>query len=120
MTIEVETLFARYQRCVAQALAGDAETEEATAFYADALIAATPTGVVAGTNDDRFKVALADGHARYRAMGTKAMRIRALRTSPIDDHHCVAHVNGGRPTLASICRTSRSTSKSTTSSSNSA
>lgn len=32
------------------------------------------------------------GYAHYRAIGTKEMRIRAVRVSPIDEHHCVAHV----------------------------
>jgi hypothetical protein len=31
-------------------------------------------------------------YAHYRAIGTKEMRIRSLDTSPIDAHHCVAHV----------------------------
>jgi hypothetical protein len=31
-------------------------------------------------------------YAHYRAIGTKDMRIRNIRTSPIDERHCVAHV----------------------------
>lgn len=35
---------------------------------------------------------MAQGYARYRAIGTRAMRMRGLRISPMDEHHCVAHV----------------------------
>jgi hypothetical protein len=35
---------------------------------------------------------MAQGYAHYRAIGTKDMRIRDVRLSPIDDLHCVAHV----------------------------
>ena len=32
------------------------------------------------------------GYARYRAIGTKQMRLRDIRIVPIDEHHCLAHV----------------------------
>jgi len=35
---------------------------------------------------------MAQGYERYRAIGTKKMRIRNVRLSQLDDHHCVAHV----------------------------
>jgi hypothetical protein len=35
---------------------------------------------------------MAQGYARYRAMGTRQMLIRDIRLSPIDDHHSLAHV----------------------------
>lgn len=35
---------------------------------------------------------MAEGYARYRAMGAKAMRIRSFRLTPMDEQHCVAHV----------------------------
>jgi hypothetical protein len=35
---------------------------------------------------------MAQGYARYRAIGTKEMRVREIRLSAIDDHHCVADV----------------------------
>jgi hypothetical protein len=45
-----------------------------------------------GKNDDHLKEVMAQGYARYRAMGTKAIRISNVRVSPIDAYHCVAHV----------------------------
>jgi len=32
------------------------------------------------------------GYARYRAIGTREMRLGAVRLSALDDLHCVAHV----------------------------
>lgn len=65
---------------------------EADALYADAFIAASPAGVLTGKNDDSFKKALADGHDHYRSIGTKAMRMRDIRVSPMDGNHSIAHV----------------------------
>lgn len=92
MESDVRALFERYERCFNQALGGDIDMDEIASLYASDFIAATPAGVVTGRNDDRLRQVMAEGYARYRAMGTKAMRLRAIRLSPIDENHCVAHV----------------------------
>lgn len=92
MEPSVRKFFARYESVFNRSLAGDADPEEAAALYASAFIAASPAGVTAGKNDAQLRQAMAQGYARYQAMGTKAMRIRDVRTSPIDDRHFVAHV----------------------------
>lgn len=66
--------------------------DEIATLYASDVIAASPAGVLAGKNDDRFSRPVTQGYAHYRAIGTKGMRIRNIRISPIDEHHCVAHV----------------------------
>lgn len=68
------------------------DTGEVAALYASEFIAASPAGVMAGKNDEQLKQVMAQGFARYRAIGTKEMRIRNVRLSSIDDCHCVAHV----------------------------
>jgi hypothetical protein len=88
----VRKLFDRYERVFNRSLGGDMDMDEVAAFYASEFIAASPAGVTAGKNDDQLKQVMAQGYARYRAMGTKEMRIRNVRISPMDDHHCVAHV----------------------------
>lgn len=92
METSVRRLFARYERSIAQSLAGDTDMDEVASFYASEFIAASPTGVMAGRNDGRLREVMAQGYARYRAIGTKEMRIRGLRISPMDENHCVAHV----------------------------
>lgn len=92
MESSVRKLFERYERCFNQALHGDADMDEVAALYASEFIAASPAGVTTGKNDDRLRQVMAQGYARYRAIGTKAMRIRDIRLSAMDDLHCVAHV----------------------------
>ena len=45
-----------------------------------------------GKNGDQLKQVMAQGYAHYQAIGTREMRMSNVRLSPIDEHHCVAHV----------------------------
>lgn len=92
MEASVRRFFERYETFFNRSLGGDADMDEIAALYASEFIAASPAGVMAGKNDDQLKQAMAQGYARYRAMGTKEMRLRDIRLSPIDEHHCMAHV----------------------------
>ena len=92
MDASVRALFERYERLFNQALGGEVNMKAVAALYAPEFIGAAPAGVMAGKNDDQFRESLAQGFARYRAMGTKAMRVRSVRLSPLDELHCVAHV----------------------------
>lgn len=92
METAVRAFFKRYESFFNHSLAGEMGADELTAFYAAEFIAASPAGVMAGKNDDQLARTMAEGYARYRAIGTREMRIRDIRISPIDDHHCVAHV----------------------------
>ena len=92
MEASVRKLFERYESFFNQSLGGDMDMDEVAALYASEFIAASPAGVMTGKNDDQLKQVMAQGYARYRAIGTKDMRISNVRVSPIDDHHCVAHV----------------------------
>lgn len=92
METPVTELFTRYERFFNQSLHGNADMAEIVSLYASAFIAASPAGVMAGQNDDRLKDVMAQGYAYYRTIGTKGMRVRNVRISPIDELHCVAHV----------------------------
>ncbi len=92
MEARVRKFFERYENLFNQSLGGETPIDEVAALYASEFIAASPSGVMAGKNDDQLKQVMAQGYARYRAIGTKLMRIRHVRLSAIDDHHCVAHV----------------------------
>ncbi|RWQ34795.1 MAG: nuclear transport factor 2 family protein [Mesorhizobium sp.] len=92
MDAQVRKLFERYEQLFRKSLAGDADMDEVASVYASAFIAASPAGVMVGKNDDQFMQVMEQGYAHYRAIGTKEMRIRDVRISPIDEHHCVAHV----------------------------
>ena len=92
MEATVRRFFERYEATFNRALAGDTDMDEVAGLYASAFISASPAGVTTGQNDDELKKSMVEGYTRYRAMGTKGMRIRSVRISPVDDHHCVAHV----------------------------
>ena len=92
MEDSVRKLFERYERLFNQALGGDIDVREVASLYAACFIAANPTGVMTGRNNDQLKQMMAQGYARYRAIGTKAMRIREIRVSPLDELHAVVQV----------------------------
>ena len=92
MEASVRKLFERYERLFNQTLGGDMDARELASLYASCFIASTPTGLMTGKNNDQMKQVMAQGYARYRAIGTKDMRVRNVRVSPIDEYHCVAHV----------------------------
>lgn len=92
METAVRQLFQRYESLFNGALSGDVDMDEIASLYASEFIGAAPAGVRTGKNDDQFKQVMAQGYAHYRAIGTKEMRMRNLRLSPIDELHCVAHV----------------------------
>ncbi len=79
MEASVRKLFERYERCFKQSLRGDIEMDEVASLYASDFLAASPAGVMTGKNDDQLKQVMAQGYARYRAIGTKEMRIRNVR-----------------------------------------
>lgn len=92
METSIRKLFERYERFFKKSLGGDIDMDEVESLYATDFIASSPAGVMTGKNDDQFRQAMAQGYARYRAMGTREMRIRDVGISPMDEHHCVAHV----------------------------
>jgi hypothetical protein len=92
MEKSVNELFGRYQEFFRKAIQGEADIERLAASYTSAVIGAAPAGVMVSQNDDQFKQVLQQGFEHYRQIGTKDMRTRNVRISPIDEHHCVAHV----------------------------
>ena len=92
MESAVRRLFEQYENFFNSSLGGDVDGEVMASLYAPEFIAASPAGVLTGKNDDQFKQAMEQGYAHYRAIGTKRMRIRDIRISPIDERHCLAHV----------------------------
>lgn len=92
MEAGIRAFFDRYESVFNRALGDGMDMEEVAALYASEFVAASPAGVATGRNDDRLRQVMAEGYARYRAIGTKAMRIRSVRLTPMDEQHCVAHV----------------------------
>lgn len=91
--VRVEAFFRRYESTFNRALAGGIDMDEVADLYAPEFIAAWPGGVKAGKNDEAFREVMAQGYARYRAIGTQGMRLRSVRLSPIDEDHGLAHTS---------------------------
>ncbi|MGE3709152.1 MAG: nuclear transport factor 2 family protein [Hyphomicrobiaceae bacterium] len=107
METSIRTFFQRYESFFNRSLDGERDMSEVASLYAAEFIAASPAGVMTGKNDDQLKQVMAQGHAHYRAIGTKGMRIRHIRISPIDEYHCIAHIAW----TASYARKDRSDAK---------
>jgi hypothetical protein len=92
MEKSVNELFERYQEFFQNALENKVDMEQVASSYASAFIAASPTGVRVGQNDEQLKQAMQQGFEYYRHIGTKDMRLRNVRIAPIDERHCLAQV----------------------------
>jgi len=93
METAVRKLFEQYESFFRESLDGDLDMDKVRSLYASEFIAASPAGVMTGKNDDQLKQNMAQGYAYYRSIGTKGMRLRHIRLSPINEHHCVVHVS---------------------------
>ena len=93
MEAEVRALFERYRDCTQRALDGQPDMEATAGLYASDYVAASPLGVMSGRNDQNLREAIEGGFAHYRRIGTRAMQVRAVRMTPLDGMHCVAHVD---------------------------
>ena len=74
----VNELFQRYEREFNRSLRGDSDLVAVANLYAKAFIAATPSGVVTGQNDEQLKKVMADGFERYRQIGMSGMKLQRL------------------------------------------
>lgn len=88
----LQAFFEHYQALFRQGLAGCVDLDAVAASYAGAFVAASPAGVSVGRNDAQLAEVMRQGFERYRRLGTRDMGLRRVRSSPIDERHCVAHV----------------------------
>ena len=107
MEKSVRELFERYEKLFRRALGGEADMDEVVSSYAAAFVAASPAGINVGRNDEQLKQVMRQGFENYRRIGTKDMRLRNVRITPVDEHHCLAHVawtgiydKGGEPDIS--------------------
>lgn len=91
----LKDFFAAYEARTNKALQDPPEVDaEATAdAFAECFVEASPKGVSCGKNDEQFREVIPKGFDFYRSLGTKAMKIVSLETTPLDDLHAVARVH---------------------------
>ncbi|WP_370042655.1 nuclear transport factor 2 family protein [Sinorhizobium fredii] len=85
--------FKRYESMANRVLASDMGVDETTFAFASDFIAASPAGVMAGKNDKSLTTSMEKGYARYRAIGTRELKIRNLEITPIDALHFLVRVD---------------------------
>lgn len=92
MQENIERFFRDYVTAFNRSL-GEAPAYEAIrAAFAPCFIAAGPTGVHCGQNDETFAEHLEQGYAFYRSIGTRRMTLRNVTLTPIDPRHQMARV----------------------------
>ena len=104
METSVGKFFERYESFFNQSLAGHVDMDEVVPLYASEFIATSPAGVMTGRNDDRLKQVMAQGYARYRAMGTKEMPYAISASPPWMTIIALPMLRGRQPMPARISR----------------
>jgi hypothetical protein len=90
---DYEQFFAGYVDAFNRSLGEAVDVDGIRAHFADCFVGASPSGAACGQNDDSFAEALQQGYAFYRSMGTKAMSVRSLDVTAIDDTHDMVRVS---------------------------
>ncbi|MCA1491709.1 hypothetical protein [Sinorhizobium alkalisoli] len=85
--------FKRYEGMANKVLAGEIDVGDTTFVFASDFIAASPAGVMAGRNDESLNTSMEKGYAHYRAIGTRELKIRGLKITPIDALHFLVRVD---------------------------
>ncbi|HEY9048918.1 MAG TPA: hypothetical protein VIN08_23620 [Ohtaekwangia sp.] len=96
---KVRTFFQAYENRFTRALQGDNALEgtvddiEGTVnAFAEHFIEASPSGVIAGKNDEAFRRMIPRGNEFYRNIGTCEMKIHNLAITELDARHVMATV----------------------------
>jgi hypothetical protein len=89
----VEQFFQGYVDAFNRSLGPSVDVEGIRSHFAGCFVGAGPGGVNCGQNDDEFATVLHRGYAFYTSIGTKAMAVRGITTTPIDELHQMARVD---------------------------
>ena len=91
--VNVEQFFRDYVAAFNRALDGTGDVAVIRNSFAPCFVAAGPTGVMCGQNDESFAQALEKGYAFYRSIGTRKMIFRGVAVIEVDDLHRMARVS---------------------------
>jgi hypothetical protein len=93
MSAAVDRFFRGYVEAFNRSLEESVDVAGIRAHFSPCFVAAGPNGVQCGHNDDAFAETLQKGYAFYKSIGTKAMAVRGVTTTPIDEIHHMAKVD---------------------------
>lgn len=95
--IEKEEIIKFFDRYESQFNAALAETtddaSEVANSFAQYFIEASPAGILAGTNDDKYRKMIPKGWAAYRRMGVTSMNIIHREITLLDDLHAMVKID---------------------------
>ena len=89
---EVDRFFQGYAEAFNRSLGDRGAIEAIQAHYTDCFVGAGPHGERCGQNDEAFANTLRQGYDFYTSIGTKAMAVRGITLTPIDELHQMAAV----------------------------
>jgi hypothetical protein len=90
---EVEKFFSRYESRFNDALKGaEPNIDETVDSFASDFVEASPSGVIAGKNDSKFRDVIAQGWSFYKQIGISAMKISSVQVTILDDLHAMAQI----------------------------
>jgi hypothetical protein len=90
---EVEDFFDHYESNFNAALAGgNSDVNSTVNSFASEFIEASPLGVIAGTNNEKFRESIKTGWAFYKQVGIRAMNIFSKQVTLLDQFHAIVRV----------------------------
>jgi hypothetical protein len=93
MSKPVDQFFRGYVEAFNRSLGESVDVDGIRGHFAGCFVAAGSDGVRCGENDAAFVQTLQQGYAFYRSIGTKAMSIRGIAETSIDDVNLMANVD---------------------------
>jgi hypothetical protein len=91
---EIENFFNRYEgRFNAVLSGGEPNIDETVDSFAEWFIEASPAGVIAGKNDEKFRKVIGQGWMFYKDMGIRSMDIRSTQITILDAFHAIVKVH---------------------------
>jgi hypothetical protein len=72
---------------------GEPDIDETADSFASDFIAASPSGIVHGKNDEKFRTAIGEGWTFYKDIGIQTMDIHSLQITILDNFHAIVKVH---------------------------
>lgn len=90
---QIDDFLNHYRNVFNKALEGDsADIEQTAELFAPCFIAANPSGVNCGQNNDTFRDAMRNGYAFYKKIGITSMDILSKNITLLDNLHAMIKV----------------------------
>lgn len=89
----LDQFFTRYEARFNDVLSGQQpDVAEIAADFAAHFIEASPAGIIAGANDQKFREAIPQGWGFYKKIGVREMTIRSKDITMLDEMHAMVRV----------------------------